>query len=131
MSRGRILLDSHVAVWALIASNKIGKKAWQALRSGAEIQLSAVSIAELKMKALAQRLRLPVDAFDGLEEHGFAVVGFDFDHAQALQRFGSLVNHDPFDRMILAQAAASGSTLMTADARILELGLDFVVDATE
>jgi hypothetical protein len=31
--------------------------------------------------------------------------------------------------MILAQAAASDATLLTADARLLSLGLDFVLDA--
>jgi PIN domain nuclease of toxin-antitoxin system len=44
-------------------------------------------------------------------------------------RFGSLAKHDPFDRLILAQASASGAKLVTADTALLSLNLDFILDA--
>jgi PIN domain nuclease of toxin-antitoxin system len=58
------------------------------------------------------------------------VQSFSADHALELTRFGSLIDHDPFDRMILAQASAERCQLLTADQRLLSLDLDFVVDAT-
>ena len=45
-------------------------------------------------------------------------------------RFPTLVRHDPFDRMIFAQAASRpNTTFFTADKTLIALGLDWVVDA--
>ena len=44
-------------------------------------------------------------------------------------RFPALVRHDPFDRMILAQAEAERMTLLTADRTLLVLGQTWIVDA--
>ena len=51
------------------------------------------------------------------------------EHAEGLRGFPELVRHDPFDRLIVSQAAAEGLTLFTADRVLLALGKDFVVDA--
>nr|WP_285594613.1 PIN domain-containing protein [Actinomycetospora sp. NBRC 106378] len=42
----------------------------------------------------------------------------------------ALRRHDPFDRLLVAQARALGLTLLTADRVLLGLDLPFVVDAT-
>lgn len=49
--------------------------------------------------------------------------------ADEILRFGSLAKHDPFDRLILSQASASGAKLITADRTLLALQLDFILDA--
>jgi PIN domain nuclease of toxin-antitoxin system len=94
-----------------------------------EVSISSISIAELNMKAMLGSFIIPVDLSERFKDAGISIDAFELSSAQQIARFGALVNHDPFDRMILAQAAASGATLLTADARLLSLGLDFVLDA--
>jgi PIN domain nuclease of toxin-antitoxin system len=51
-------------------------------------------------------------------------------HADAMRTFPELVRHDPFDRLLVAQAYASDMDFLTADRALLNLGHDFIVDAT-
>lgn len=71
-----------------------------------------------------------VDAKKAIKS-GLVELDFNANHAEAIPNFQSLARHDPFDRMILAQAQAEGLTLLTADETLLGLGLNFVVDARE
>lgn len=64
-----------------------------------------------------------------LEVEGFALLDVTAEHAEGLRGFPELVRHDPFDRLIIAQAVTEGLTLITADRVLLDLGRDFVVDA--
>ena len=45
--------------------------------------------------------------------------------------FPELVRHDPFDRLLVAQAARAGLRLLTADQILLALGRDFIIDANQ
>lgn len=49
--------------------------------------------------------------------------------AHRITDFTECVGHDPFDRMLLAQAAHDGMQLVTADRRLVAMDLPFVVDA--
>ncbi|WP_434618642.1 hypothetical protein [Arthrobacter sp. A5] len=49
--------------------------------------------------------------------------------ARAITGFPDLIGHDPFDRLLLAQAAANGMTFLTADRALPGLGLECVVSA--
>lgn len=51
--------------------------------------------------------------------------------SKELARFGSLLNHDPFDWIIMAQASANDLTLLTSDRHLLNLGFDWVLDARD
>lgn len=50
-------------------------------------------------------------------------------HADAISLFTKLKKHDPFDRMLLAQANVEGLVLLSSDKTLLGLGLDYVIDA--
>jgi PIN domain nuclease of toxin-antitoxin system len=125
----RLLLDTHVAVWFAGAPSRLGPRAKHLIQQMPEVSISSISIAELNMKAMMGSFIIPVDLSERFKDAGISIDAFELSSAQQIARFGALVNHDPFDRMILAQAAASGATLLTADARLLSLGLDFVLDA--
>jgi len=47
-----------------------------------------------------------------------------------LSGFPSLMKHDPMDRILLCQAARHNVRFLTADQKLLALGLDWIVDAT-
>jgi PIN domain nuclease of toxin-antitoxin system len=88
----------------------------------------------VQTRALAHdlgRIDLPGrDRFPNVfSDAGLRELPFTSDHAVAMLRFPALVRHDPFDRMILAQASAERMTLLTADATLLALGERWVQDA--
>jgi len=125
-----VLLDTNALVWFLIGSNDIGRQTKRRLQVEPDLLVSSLSFAELKMKEMRKKIILPPDLLESLASLQVKVQSFSASHAFELGRFGSLVDHDPFDRMILAQASAERSQLITADHRLLSLDLDFVLDAT-
>ncbi len=50
-------------------------------------------------------------------------------HTLAVEDYPQLNGHDPFDRLLVAQAGVEQLTLLTADARLLAAGLPFTLDA--
>jgi PIN domain nuclease of toxin-antitoxin system len=125
----RILLDTHVGVWVAGAPTRLGSRATQLIQGAPEVSISSISIAELNMKAMLGSFAMPVDLAQRFKVAGINVDAFDLNAAQQISRFGALAKHDPFDRMILAHAAASGAALLTADSKLLSLNLDFILDA--
>ena len=125
------LLDTHTLLWAARSPEKLGKNSRHALQKAIGVLYSSVSIAELEVKQLVGKIgRLEqlqaLLAKSELDELPFTAV-----HAKEISRFGTLVNHDPFDRFIVAQAAAEKCNLITADQKLLDLGFDWILDARE
>jgi PIN domain nuclease of toxin-antitoxin system len=54
---------------------------------------------------------------------------FTANDALALEQLDTLYSHDPFDRALLAQALSRHLPFVTADEKIIELGLPLVIDA--
>ncbi len=124
-----ILLDSHVLAWALLEQSRIGPKTRRLIDRSTSRFVSSLTHVEFTIKAMKGRVVVPAELLDDVESVGLEVLPFAARHAQCLREFTDLANHDPFDRMLLAQARADGLTFVTADRRLLELGLDWVVDA--
>jgi PIN domain nuclease of toxin-antitoxin system len=81
------------------------------------------------MKSMLGGTKIPSDLSEQFQNANIPVSDFSSNAADEILRFGSLAKHDPFDRLILAQASASGSKLVTSDRTLLALNLDFVLDA--
>jgi len=66
-----------------------------------------------------------------LLESRFNLQYLEFSHedAMALEKFPTLVRHDPFDRALLAHAHNRRALFLTSDRRLLELGLNWVLDS--
>lgn len=124
-----ITLDTHVALWVARGSSELGAVAHSMISAADRVLVSSLSIAELNMKAMLGKFKSQLGLAQMFKVAGFEVVDFSEAGATAVSRFGALVKHDPFDRMILSQAAASGSALLTADRVLLSQGFDFVLDA--
>lgn len=114
----RLLLDTHLLVWALGAPHRLSSAARQMIDDPAHIPMfSTVSIWELAIKQSLTRSKSPIDAAvvrntllrDGYEE--LTVLGT---HAVAVASL-PLVHKDPFDRLLVAQATVEGITLLTSD----------------
>jgi PIN domain nuclease of toxin-antitoxin system len=115
----RLLLDTHVLIWAMQQPERLSQSARAALADRKnDILISAASVWELAIKVAAGRLTFPVADVDiMLAEMGFGVVEVAPRHAIELLALPRL-HGDPFDRMLIAQARAEGLTLVTDDTMI-------------
>ena len=125
-----LLLDTSALIWVLIDSPRLGVAARALIARSSMVHVSAVSVAELTIKAMLGRVTLPDELPAALRRQSLIELPLSLDHASAMTQFPALVRHDPFDRLLLAQARTAGLDFLTSDAVLLGLGLDFVVDAT-
>lgn len=126
----RAFLDSHVAYWLALDETRLAPQATAAIIEHRDVVVSSLMFAEFEMKALLRKVPDFSQLARVLGELRIAIEPFDYAATREIARFASLVRHDPFDRMIFAQAAARpGTTFYTADAALVGLGLDWVVDA--
>lgn len=126
-----ILLDTHVLLWSVDGRRRIGPRAQRVISRAPVRYASSISHAELAIKAARQGIHLPADFVPRLSDAGFTALPFEQRHAAGLGAFPTLHDHDPFDRMLVAQAHVDGLTLVTADSRLLELDASWIQDATE
>lgn len=114
----RLLLDSHVALWALGHSALLGDECGDHLRTADEVYFSAVTPWELGIKRAKGRIVYPDGLVAELLTCGFEELPITAAHADAATRLPP--HHaDPFDRMLVAQAQAESLTLVTADEQLL------------
>ena len=120
-----ILLDTHVLLWLL--SNRLSTGARDRILRAGRVYFSSVSITEIMIKSLIGKLSVPTDFAERLPSFGLVELPYTTRHATELLEFPDLSRHDPFDRMLLAQAKAEGIEFLTSDARLV--GLPGVLDA--
>lgn len=114
----RLLLDSHVALWALGQSALLGDECGDDLRTADEVYFSAVTPWELGIKRAKGRIEYPDGLVAELLACGFEELPITAAHADAATLLPP--HHaDPFDRMLVAQAQAESLTLVTADEQLL------------
>jgi PIN domain nuclease of toxin-antitoxin system len=112
-----LLLDTHVALWAITGDATLGEEFLNRLRHDPDIFLSPVSLWEITLKQAAGKLTGPVDLAERVRDMGFRELPVTHVHAIAA---GRLPPHhrDPFDRMLVAQAVAEDLTLVSRDGSI-------------
>ncbi|ANM30571.1 hypothetical protein ABI59_14790 [Acidobacteria bacterium Mor1] len=114
----RLLLDTHVLLWALAEPERLSPLATAALVSPQNaVLVSAVSAWEIAIKQSLNKIELPGPAETWLpaaiEQTGFGWL--DIRPTDALRVRGLPWHHrDPFDRMLVAQAG-DDFTLVTHD----------------
>jgi len=125
-----LLLDSQVLLWVLADSPPLGSKARDTISMADGVYVSAATVWELTIKSMLGKLSIPPDLTPLLRQQGFIPLSVTAEHAEALRDFPELTRHDPFDRLLVAQAQRSGLRLVTADRVLRKLDLGFVIDAT-
>ena len=120
----RILLDTHVLLWAASTPERLGASQ-QDLSCAEQRLISAASAWELAIKKSLGKLDLATDvcswlhrAVRELRAQSLSITG---DHAAAVEHLPP-VHRDPFDRLLVAQAIHEGAVLLTADRRLLPYG---------
>jgi PIN domain nuclease of toxin-antitoxin system len=120
----RLLLDTHIALWAVIDDPKLSKSARDLIGDPAnEIFVSAGSLWEIAIKhALARGTSndMPVSGEEALgyfQDAGYQLLDITPAHAIGVESLPSL-HADPFDRILVAQALTEPLRLLTHDPRI-------------
>lgn len=120
----KLLLDTHVWLWALLEPSRLAVRARAALADEtSEKWLSPISVWETLILAERGRLALEPSAGEWVRRQlvSSPVRQAPFDHEVAiLSRSLRLPHPDPADRFIAATARAHDLTLVTADMRLLE-----------
>lgn len=115
-----LLLDTTALIWCLSGSPHLGPASRSAIQSADRVHFSAVSAVEVSLKVTLGRLPAPPRALhESAREAGLRELPLDAVHAHTLLDLPSLARHDPFDRMLAAQAVCGGLTLLTSDSILL------------
>ncbi|NVZ18555.1 type II toxin-antitoxin system VapC family toxin [Pseudomonas costantinii] len=116
----RVLLDTHILLWALNDDPKLSKKAQKLIENAAEIYISAATFWEMAIKVGLGKLNVDLDEIrEYCLESGFVELPITSEHAIAVK---DLEQHhkDPFDRLIVATAMSEPMKLLTADPQIAQ-----------
>jgi PIN domain nuclease of toxin-antitoxin system len=120
----RLLLDAHALLWWLADDPELDAGARALIADpDNEVFVSAATVWEIAIKRALGKLEAPPDLAGTLDELGFAEAPVT---AADAERAGGLDPHhrDPFDRMLVAQAARLDAAVMTRDAIFARYGTE-------
>jgi PIN domain nuclease of toxin-antitoxin system len=118
----RLLLDTHIFLWAVAGSKQLKPPARRTIEAADEVYVSAASIWEVAIKARLGKVDAdPEQLAAMIEMSGFVELPVRAAHAAVVAR---LARHhdDPFDRILVAQSIAEPLRLLTADAMLARYG---------
>ncbi len=129
----KVLLDTNSLIWLLnsIDGNQLGPLVKKILADADVVYVSSVSILEIRIKTMLGKLTSDKDLLIDIEAAGLKTLSFTSDHADAITSFPTLSRHDPFDRMLIAQAKTENLLLLTSDKVLLELNHAYVIDSCQ
>jgi PIN domain nuclease of toxin-antitoxin system len=120
-----LLLDSNSLIWWL-ADERLPPELLLRLRDEQPLHISLVSPWELWVKASAGRLVLPPQFEEALTRASLTMLSPTLADARLAANL-PLLHRDPFDRMIIAQALNRNLTVVTADRRFRDYGVDVIL----
>ncbi len=113
-----LLLDTHVALWAITDDPRLSAKARDMIAAPrATIWISSVSLWEISIKFGLAKGDMPVSGTDAMRfftESGYRFLAIEPEHTIAVEAL-PFHHHDPFDRLLVAQALVEPMRLMTHD----------------
>ena len=124
----RLLLDTHVAIWAVSAVERLPPSAVDMIEDTTNVV--AVSLASLWEIAIKNNLgrapREPIglslaEAIAEFETASFTILPIERQHLAGVERLPH-VHGDPFDRLLVATAYADTYRLMTNDRTLTAYG---------
>ncbi len=121
----RLLLDTHVALWALTDDPRLSQRARVLIEDPAnDVFVSAASVWEIAIKHALGRGDMPISgdqALDWFRQAGYQLLPIAPEHAAAVEQLPSH-HRDPFDRLLVSQAITEPLRLLTHDPLVLRYG---------
>jgi PIN domain nuclease of toxin-antitoxin system len=119
----RVLLDTHVFLWLQTEPERLGDRLALVEDRRTTLLLSAASSWEMAIKYTLGRLPLPEppERYVPTRMRAIGAEALPIEHAHALA-VASLpdLHRDPFDRLLVAQAAVAGVAILTADPAVAQ-----------
>jgi PIN domain nuclease of toxin-antitoxin system len=113
-----LLLDTHLLIWGSRGAERLPRVAADLILDEANsLYFSAASLWEVAIKFARGKPDFVIDPDvlrRALTDNGYAELPITSRHAAATARLPP-IHRDPFDRMLVVQAAAEGITLLTVD----------------
>jgi PIN domain nuclease of toxin-antitoxin system len=127
----RLLLDTHIFVWAATGDDRLSKHAAALLVDpGNSRTLSVASTWEMSIKGSSGRWPEAASMLDDITtaatDLDTAILSIDVDATIAAGRL-DWTHRDPFDRMLAAQARLGGYALLTVDAAFAGVDVDLAL----
>ena len=114
----KLLLDTHLLLWAAGEPKRLPKNIRALLEDmDNELLFSVASLWEVAIKSGLGRKDFRVEARllrRGLPDNGYTELPIVSEHVVAIESLPP-IHKDPFDRILVAQAAVEGITLLTND----------------
>ena len=121
----KILLDTHILVWAMVGSEKLSVRARSLLTDGSnEFHFSAASLWEIALKHARAPAAIPVTPAQVQAyclDCGIRPLPVTILHAAGVANLPP-IHTDPFDRMLVSQAKTNGLVLLTHDGHLSAYG---------
>lgn len=125
-----LLLDTHVALWAITDSPRLSAQARSSiLNPRASVWVSAASLWEIAIKHALGRGNMPISSQAALgffRQSGYRLLSIEPEHTTALESLPPL-HADPFDRLLVAQAQTEPMRLLTHDAQLADYGANILL----
>jgi len=113
----KIIIDTHIFLWALAEPAKIERNKRTALETVANtIYVSSITIVEIMMKASLGKLAINFDPVEMAQKSGFELLDFSPQDVLPLKEM-PFHHKDPFDRMLIAQSISRKYLIMTHDSK--------------
>lgn len=126
----RLLLDTHIFVWAVQDDLRLSKKARSLINDRASPKIvSVVSLWEIALKRARHSTNLPlttIQAKSFLTEADVPLLALSEAHVSAYDGLARL-HPDPFDRMLIAQALSERLRLITHDKMVARYSDTFIL----
>jgi len=111
----RLLLDTNALIWTLANPKRLSDHAAREIQDESNtVFVSVVSAWEIGVKKAKSKLDFPGNLESMLTGKKFDPLPVTLRHALAIETLPHQ-HHDPFDRMLVAQAQIEGLTLVTSD----------------
>jgi PIN domain nuclease of toxin-antitoxin system len=124
-----LLLDTHVALWAITGHAQLPPSAREWIQSPkTTVWISAASVWEIAIKHALGRGDMPVASHDAVRyfrASGYRFLAIEPEHAVAVAALPAH-HQDPFDRLLVAQALTEPMRLMTHDATVARYSDTFI-----
>lgn len=120
----RLLLDTHVFIWALTSPERLGEDTTRViLDPDNDVIVSSISALEIARLSALKQLTIagPVDVWYARGRHELSAATAPIDDRIAVEAYAlpDTFHADPADRLLVATARILGLQLITADERIL------------
>ncbi len=113
----KIIIDTHIFLWAIAEPKKLSKKNKQALETLSNtIYVSSVSITELMIKSSIGKIEINFNPIEIAQQSGFELLDFSAEDALSLKEM-PFHHKDPFDRMLISQAINRKFSLMSNNSK--------------